>query len=205
MNSRSELPAADALVHTIFTGTDLRPNSLSLTMGATTRSLEDETPEQGGAQVVEPAPATEATLGVSVARGRCAVCSAELASDQRYCVECGTRRGAPRFVAKLASERTSAAAAPAHSSRRPSAVLAVVVIATLLIAFGVGLLVGHDTGKTPTVNVQVHDASGGTSGANAGSSGSSSNGGSGSSSGGSGGSGSNNSGSGSNNSGNFFH
>jgi hypothetical protein len=178
-------------------------------MTATSRAAEDESPGQAVARTAE---ATEATapaetgslIGIPVDGGTCAVCGAELATDQRYCVECGTRRGPPRFTAKLPSQQTSASATSAtrRSSRRPSSLFVVVAVATLLIAFGVGLLVGHDSsGKAPTVNIQLHGVGGSASSANAGSGGNGGSGSSGSSGSGSGGSGSGGSGSGSKSSG----
>ena len=171
MNRRSELPFADAVVHTIFTGPDRLPNTLSLTMTATSRSLEDEPPLGDGAHAVEREPATRPAIGVSVAGDRCVVCGAELASDQRYCVECGTRRGAPRFSANLPSERASTSApATRPTAGRPSTMLAIVAVAALLIVFGVGMLVGHDTSsKAPTVTVQTSGADAGGSSSNSGS------------------------------------
>lgn len=59
MNRRSELPRADAVVHTIFKGSDRLPNTLSLKMTATSRSLEDEPPLGGGARTAEGEPATK--------------------------------------------------------------------------------------------------------------------------------------------------
>ena len=188
-------------------------------MTATSRAPEDESPGQGVAQTAE---ATEATapaetgslIGIPVDGGTCAVCGAELATDQRYCVECGTRRGPPRFTAQLPSKQTSASATSAtpRNSRRPSSLFVVLAVATLLIAFGVGLLVGHDSpGKAPTVNIQLHGVGGSASSANAGSGGTGGSGSSGSGGSGSGGSGSSSkssgsggSGSGSKSSGNFF-
>jgi hypothetical protein len=184
MNRRSELGIANAVVHTMFTGRNPLPNTLSRTMTATSRSLEDEPPLGGGAQTVDDEaatkPTTEPAIGVSVAGDRCAVCGAELAPDQRYCVECGTRRGAPRFSANLPSQAAPASApATRPTARRPSTMLAIVAVATLLIAFGVGILIGHDTSsKAPTVTVQSSGAgsSGGSSssGSNSNSSGGSS-------------------------------
>ncbi len=186
-------------------------------MTATSRAAEDESPGQGTAPTAEAtqaaAPAeTQSLIGIPVDGGACAVCGAELAPDQRYCVECGTRRGPPRFTAKLPSQQTSATAtfATPRSSRRPSSMFVVVAVATLLIAFGVGLLVGHDSpSKAPTVNIQLHSAGGSDSSATGGSGGnggsaSSGSASSGSGGSGSGGSGSGGSGSGSKSSGNFF-
>src|ERR1039458_4628267 len=57
---------------------------------------------------------------VAAIREQCAVCGAAMASDQRYCVECGERRGPARVplldgVAQRAREARTAHPAP----RRP--------------------------------------------------------------------------------------
>jgi len=179
-------------------------------MTATTHSAEDE-PQGQAAQAPEAdgSAGTAPVVGVSVGGDRCAVCGAELAQDQRYCVECGTRRGAPRFSAPLPSQRATAAVAAPAPSRRPSRIVLIAAIATLLIAFGVGVLIGHYITNAQTVNVHLTGSGSGASSAGSGGSSSSGSGGhssGGHSSGGSGGgSGSHGSGgSGGGHSGNFF-
>ena len=105
------------------------------------------------------APAGTAASG----RERCSSCDATLAADQRYCVECGQRRGAARFSAQPAAQ-------PAPEPRKPrlaratSGTTLVGGVATLLLALGVGVLIGRSgehgttTAKTP---VQVVTFSGG--------------------------------------------
>jgi len=79
---------------------------------------------------------------------RCAECGAPMASDQRYCVECGERRGERRFPVTLESSAatSSSAATPPRESRRsrmsPSATL-IAGVGTLLLAMGVGVLIGR--------------------------------------------------------------
>jgi hypothetical protein len=82
---------------------------------------------------------------------RCSDCGAPLASDQRYCIECGQRRGKPRF--SVASQ--SAAPAPPKRERRrlprPSGAggaTLVAGVATLLLAMGVGFEIGHSNAAT---------------------------------------------------------
>src|ERR1700693_5697303 len=93
------------------------------------------------------APTTELVTGV--VGDRCANCQAPLAPDQRYCVSCGERRGRARFSdASLAAQTAPAAVeAPAPASRRyprmSSASTLITGVATLLIALGVGVLIGH--------------------------------------------------------------
>jgi hypothetical protein len=80
-------------------------------------------------------------------RDRCANCQQPLASDQRYCVNCGARRGTPRF----SFDSLAAQAAPPppeepkhHRTRLSAATTLVAGVATLLLAMGVGVLIGHN-------------------------------------------------------------
>jgi hypothetical protein len=79
---------------------------------------------------------------------RCATCQAPLASDQRYCVNCGERRGKTRFsFATLAAQSAPAPAPVAAKPRRPrvSASTSLIAgVATLLLAMGVGFLIGQN-------------------------------------------------------------
>lgn len=100
------------------------------------------------------APKTELVGGV--VRERCANCQAPLAPDQRYCVNCGERRGRPRFsddtiAAQAAAGPAAAAVPPPPRSRISSGTTLVAGIATLLIAMGVGVLIGEksSSGSTP--------------------------------------------------------
>jgi hypothetical protein len=110
---------------------------------------------------------------------RCSVCGAHLAVDQRYCVECGTRRGAPRF--SLASPTPSAASVPASPGApprggglgrflRPSSSASLLLgLLIILVALGIGVLIGHNGNAKPTrqpVSVVVNG--GGSSGSSAG-------------------------------------
>src|ERR1700746_3812420 len=89
-----------------------------------------------------PAPfAEEPTRQLSVAgtSDHCANCGAPLASDQRYCVNCGERRGKPRF--SLAGpqqetvQETSVHAAKAPRRPRTSSTFNLIAgVATLLLA-----------------------------------------------------------------------
>jgi hypothetical protein len=81
---------------------------------------------------------------------RCSSCRTTLASDQRYCINCGQRRGKPRFsLAALALEPAPAAAAAPLPARAPqrsrvgASVSFIAGVATLLLAMGVGVLIGH--------------------------------------------------------------
>lgn len=82
----------------------------------------------------------------------CTNCGQPLASDQRYCVNCGQRRGKPRFSFESLTAQANAAKAPEpkpHRSRVSAATTLVAGIATLLLALGVGVLIGH-SGNTST-------------------------------------------------------
>jgi hypothetical protein len=106
---------------------------------------------------------------------QCVACSAPLAGDQRYCLQCGERRGAPRMP--FMDGRTRPASAPAPPSpprRRPrgsAGATLVAGVATLLLAMGVGVLIGksgHDkTTKGATPAVQVVTVPGGGAAASA--------------------------------------
>jgi hypothetical protein len=92
-------------------------------------------------------------LVTRAAGDRCASCNAPLAPDQRYCVNCGERRGKARFSAEALTAQT--VAGPAEATARPprsrfsSGTTLIAGIATLLIAMGVGVLIGHSSNSTP--------------------------------------------------------
>lgn len=77
---------------------------------------------------------------------RCSNCGSTLAVDQRYCVECGSRRGKPRFALATAAVAASTETTPTTPASggwsRLSAALAVIAV---LLALGVGVLIGNST------------------------------------------------------------
>ncbi len=98
----------------------------------------------------------------------CPTCGAQMAIDQRYCLNCGHRRGEPRLPfmdavvfmnAMSAPPEEPAAAAPPPPPQRsglsPSTTL-VAGIATLVLAVGVGVLIGRsgDDNSAPVANQQ---------------------------------------------------
>ncbi|MFI5008803.1 MAG: hypothetical protein ACHQDY_00845 [Solirubrobacterales bacterium] len=92
-----------------------------------------------------------------VARERCAMCGATLAADQLYCVECGQRCGPSRLpftVTDTPAQRAQQAPSSEPRSRRPRASVNATLIAgigTLLLALGIGVLIGRlGTGSTST-------------------------------------------------------
>lgn len=79
---------------------------------------------------------------------QCTNCGAPLATDQFYCLNCGERRGKARFsFAGLSAPPAAAAVArPPIPPRRPrvsSGATLVAGIGTLLLAMGVGVLIGE--------------------------------------------------------------
>jgi hypothetical protein len=93
---------------------------------------------------------SEEQSAVARSGDRCSSCGQSLASDQRYCINCGQRRGKPRFsFSELSGKKKEApAAAPKQKPRhqRLSQGLAFIAgIATLLLAMGVGVLIGHNS------------------------------------------------------------
>lgn len=81
----------------------------------------------------------------------CTRCGSELAPDQRYCVACGERRGEPRLPfmdgrppAPETVQTTTVTAAPAPPrSRWGSGATLIAGVGTLLLALGVGVLIGN--------------------------------------------------------------
>ena len=145
-----------------------------------------ESPATSHVPADEGAP-TEALVSGTVG-DRCVNCGAPLSSDQRYCVVCGERRGQPRFALPEATRAAEEPAAPAprREPRRPrvsSGATLVAGVGTLLLAMGVGVLIGHSTssnaktvaGAPPqviTVNGGGGSSSGSSSGTGSGKSGS---------------------------------
>jgi len=84
---------------------------------------------------------------LSISRERCSGCGATLASDQRYCVECGQRCGAPRlpFTEGLVQRAQQAPSSHPPSGRTRVSINSTVIagVGTLLLAMGVGVLIGR--------------------------------------------------------------
>ena len=88
---------------------------------------------------------------------RCTNCGATLAPDQRYCVECGERRGSSRFTASSATpapvKATTDPSGPSgkrHRFSSSSGATIVAGIATLVLAMGVGVLIGRTGNNNST-------------------------------------------------------
>ena len=134
-------------------------------MTVTRSNAEDE-----ASRLPAPPGATVSLVGSTVATDRCTECGAALAPDQRYCVECGTRRGQPRFALQppaSASAPSASGAAPTASAvgrlgGSPSGATLLAVIVALLLAIGVGVIIGDLAFNTTSVRVVVNGASTGT-------------------------------------------
>jgi hypothetical protein len=106
---------------------------------------------------------------------RCASCQAPLASDQRFCIKCGERRGKARVsFAAITGQAAPATAPPRPPRRRPRASASMTFVAgvgTLLLAMGVGVLIGHTNNNNPaqraSVPAQVITVAGGAGGSSA--------------------------------------
>jgi hypothetical protein len=118
------------------------------------------------------------TLVAGAVSDRCVSCGAPLSSDQRYCVVCGERRGAPRFslppsTAAEAPTPAPVAAAAGRGGRFSSGTTLVAGVATLLLAVLVGVLIGHDTASqgprtVAAAPVRIITTGGGSTGSTAG-------------------------------------
>ena len=115
---------------------------------------------------------------VSTAGEQCPSCGMAVAADQRYCLHCGQRCGEPRLPfmnavtfmdAMRAPSEAVAGPAPQPQPRRrrisPNAAL-IAGVGTLLLAMGVGVLIGHSgsqsvatTAAAPQV-ITVHGGGG---------------------------------------------
>jgi hypothetical protein len=100
-------------------------------------------------------------------RDQCSACGAAMASDQRYCVECGQRRGPARVPATDAlaqpGREAPAATRPQRRPRIPIDSTLIAGIGTLLLAMGIGVLIGRSGNSTAAKSprVQVVTVAGG--------------------------------------------
>jgi cobalamin biosynthesis Mg chelatase CobN len=117
--------------------------------------------------------ALETTLVAGVGDA-CTNCGARLAAEQRYCVECGERRGQARLpFADAVEQRTQAAAAAATPPKKHRGLTAngalIAGVGTLILALGVGVLIGrsgnNSSGKAAAAPQVIHVDSGSATGA----------------------------------------
>ncbi|HEX6699062.1 MAG TPA: hypothetical protein VF080_19800, partial [Solirubrobacteraceae bacterium] len=86
----------------------------------------------------------------------CAQCGAPLAGDQRYCLECGARRADARIAFRdiLARQggppRAPVGRSYAEERKPPGGMTFLVGLVCLLLALGVGVLIGRSGNDTPT-------------------------------------------------------
>lgn len=134
--------------------------------------MEPSTPTEETERSREQAPVDDKTIEftrrggeplqeTTVAAGpQCAACGATLAPDQRYCVECGQRRG-PTLPAVLAGATSpkADAAAPAGPPRRGSRIspntALIAGIGTLMLALATGVLIGRTSSPSNPKGVSV--------------------------------------------------
>lgn len=112
-------------------------------------------------------------LVTAPAGDRCANCGSPLASDQRYCVSCGERRGRARFSFATLAAPAAVETVPPRPPLRPrmsSGSAFIAGIGVLLLAMGLGVLIGR-AGQQSTAQrasatppVQVVTVGGGSSG-----------------------------------------
>jgi hypothetical protein len=116
---------------------------------------------------------TTPDLLTAAASDRCASCNSPLAPDQQYCVNCGERRGKPRFSYQPQAPAAPASTAPKRDrrNRTPAGLTLVAGVATLLLAMGVGVLIGQnstDNSKTVAAQTPVITVNGSGTGTGAG-------------------------------------
>lgn len=139
-------------------------------MSATTHATDDDplqaNPGAGDDAAVDHG---ESLVKASGAGDECAVCGSGMAPDQRYCVECGTRRGKPRFTLQQSDPVEPEPERGRRTGRAGLSTGTVLAgIATLLLALGVGVLIGKSVATTPkatNVHVFVNGVGGSSSGA----------------------------------------
>jgi hypothetical protein len=94
------------------------------------------------------------------AEDHCTNCGAPLAHDQRYCVECGERRGPSRFPTGTQSTtevRTTKTRTvpPRRRAALSSGVTLVLGVGVLLLAIGLGVLIGSLKNNTTTTKASA--------------------------------------------------
>jgi hypothetical protein len=85
----------------------------------------------------------------------CANCGAPLASDQRYCLECGARRADARIPFRdILASQGGPTAVPVvrygEGHKQPGGITFLVGLLCLLLALGVGVLIGRSGDDSPT-------------------------------------------------------
>jgi hypothetical protein len=135
----------------------------------------DLTPSQSAApptphelEMTAPIPATAVQSG-----DQCPSCGTALAADQRYCLDCGQRRGDPRLpfmdaVVLMDAVKQPRQAPPPPAKRKrtgisPNAAL-IAGVGTLLLALGIGVLIGRsghqEVAQTSAAPIVIHSGGG---------------------------------------------
>jgi hypothetical protein len=120
------------------------------------------TREMPPVDVADTSPLPPAPTLISAQGDACPSCGALVAPDQRYCIECGERRGQPRLPfmdGRTAADPPAEVVTPAYpmafappappKSKWNSGIALLATIGLLLLAMGVGVLIGNngDNGK----------------------------------------------------------
>lgn len=84
----------------------------------------------------------------TAAEDRCGNCGAPLAHDQRYCIECGERRGqsgfpTPQPTTEVRTTRRRRSGGPRQAPRMSSGATLIAGVGVLLLAIGLGVLIGR--------------------------------------------------------------
>jgi hypothetical protein len=110
------------------------------------------TPAREGALPADDAPTKEVRPSVlGSIHEQCSACGAPMAPDQRYCLECGERNGPARVPALDAARQRTDGTPGARIPQRPRTSVNTALIAgvgTLLLALGVGVLIGRSSNNT---------------------------------------------------------
>lgn len=106
-------------------------------------------------------PTTQMQAAVAPSGDACASCGATMASDQRYCLQCGSRRGDPRLpfmdaVVLMDAVKQPKGPAPPPPKKKNGGISAnaalIAGVGTLLLALGIGVLIGrsgnHEVAQT---------------------------------------------------------
>jgi hypothetical protein len=130
----------------------------------------------------EPGSAATPALQTSTRSDQCPGCGAHMTRDQRYCLECGSRRGDPRlpfmdavvFMESVKQPQGAPAATavappppPEKRSRMSANASLIAGVATLVLAIGVGVLIGrtgNESGSTASNTPPVIKVEGGAGG-----------------------------------------
>jgi hypothetical protein len=127
--------------------------SARIAFGAIMSLSTESTEGESGSHAPAPgAPVSHSPLITGVSGDRCTHCNARLAIDQRYCVECGTRRGNPRFTLAPAPESVAAPSAVGQiGSAAVTRLQLLLALVMVLLAIAVGVLIGQGAAKTPRI------------------------------------------------------